>query len=619
MNRNNLRGTWQMINEIIGKKVTNIDETIKRNFPNKNIKDVAEEFAQKFKENVKNIIHICDVKTSTNMQTSIQNTIYISFTNEEEIYNILKNLNARKSAGADRIRAMDLKNNAKALTPIITRLTNSSIEESKIPDLLKTSIVRPIQKSGSRSDYNNYRPISILPVLEKVLEEIVARRLNDFLDKYKLISENQYGFQKGRNINQLLGRFSNHINQNLSKNMHCIALFIDFSKAFDTLSHKKLIDTLERTGIRGQCIEWFKNYLQYRTYRVKIENNLSATTHSIHGVPQGSKLGPILYIIYANEMLNILKESTVFAYADDTAILVSNNCLNMATQTMQREFNIITRWCHDSGLIINATKTKLMYFRPRHIPPININITFHNTECLHKLYNNNTNTIDDDCATQIELVNTYKYLGVHLDSHFKWKTHIDSLQKKLRKASYALYHLSNCSPYNVLKQAYFSLVESVLRHGVTAWGSATYCKKLQHTQNRLIKILYKNQHYTKYSNQNILNDTAQNNIKNINHQQPNQNINLYTELKILNINGIYKTTITNEFYNNQHYLKQIEHDQNTRMRAQGRYQVPSYKNDYGKYSLAVTLPTTFNQLPTTLHNLTNKASRTKLVKNHFMN
>lgn len=286
---------------------------------------------------------------------------------------------------------------------------------------------------------------------------------------------------------------------------------------------------------------------------------------------------------------------------------------------MQRETNILTRWCHDSGLIINASKTKLMHFRPRHISEININITFHNTECLHKSYNNNISTIDDDCSTQIELVSTYKYLGVHLDSHFKWKLHIDSLQKKLRKSAYALYHLSNCSPYNVLKQAYFSLVESVLRHGVTAWGSATYCKKLQQTQNRVIKILYKNQQYNNFLNQNILNNVAQNNNNNVNHQQPNQNIDLYSKLKILNITGIYKTTLINEFYNNQHYLKHIEHHQNTRMRAQGRYQVPSYKNDYGKYSLAVTLPSTFNQLPITLLNLKNKSSRNKLIKNHFMN
>lgn len=142
--------------------------------------------------------------------------------------------------------------------------------------------------------------------MEKVLEEIVVRRLNNFLTKYNIINENQFGFQKGNNINQLLGLFANHVNQNLSKNRNCLALFVNFSKAFDTLSHVKLIEILERSGIRGQCINWFRNYLHCRTYRVKIEQNLSENKALAHGVPQGSKLGPILYII-ANELVQRLR------------------------------------------------------------------------------------------------------------------------------------------------------------------------------------------------------------------------------------------------------------------------------------------------------------------------
>lgn len=479
-NRNNIRGTWQAINEIIGKKTNNIDDTIKRNFKNENLINVTEKVAQNFQENVQNIIHTCDIKTVSTAKSKTSNTLFLSYTNEEEIYNILKNLNAKKSPGADGIRAIDLKNHASILLPVITSLINSSLRESTIPELLKISLIRPIYKNGSKSDYINYRPISILSVVEKVLEEIIVRRLNDFLVKYKIINKQQFGFQKNKNINQLLGLFSNDVNKSLSENKHCLALFIDFSKAFDTLSHNKLIEILERNGIRGHCLEWFKNFLHCRTFRVKIENNLSRTTETTHGVPQGSKIGPVLYIIYANEMMNILKESKAYAYADDTAIIVSNECIDTATRIMQKELDVVTRWCHDSGLVINAAKTKLMHIRPRHFPQTNIKLIFHNTECLHKIKDNN-NTPMDTCSTYIELVSTYKYLGVHLDNHFKWKTHIDDLQKKLRKSSYALYHLSNCAPYYVLRQAYFSLVESYLRHGIAAWGNAKYCKHLQTT------------------------------------------------------------------------------------------------------------------------------------------
>lgn len=551
--------------------------------------------------------------------------MYLAYTDEEEILHILKSLNARKSAGADGIRAIDLKSNATILTPAITALINNSISDSSIPNILKTAIIRPIYKGGKKSDHNNYRPIAILSVVEKVLEEIIVRRLNSFLKKYNIINNSQFGFQKGKNINQLLGLFSNHINQSLDKNMHCLALFVDFSKAFDTLPHGKLIEILERNGIRGKCIDWFKNYLNCRSYRVKIENNTSEKTTSTHGVPQGSKLGPILYIIYANDLIKMLKNSNTFAYADDTAIIVEHECIDSAAYLMQEELNTLTKWCHDRGLIINAAKTKLMHFRPRHIPRTNIKPTFHNTECLHRTYNNNNTPSNDTCSTEIEYVDTYKYLGIHLDEHFKWKTHTDILHKKLRRSSYALYHLGNCAPYSVLRQAYFSLAESYLRHGITAWGTATYCKALQLTQTRLLKLLNKNQHKnpqqnTVYaSNNNMQTQQQGGNADSSSKHRSTKTLQLNKDLQILSINNIYKTTIINEFYNNTNILQQLNHEQNTRNRTQGRYKIPRYRTNYGKHSLAVTLPTSLNQLPTQLLDRTNKLSRKKLLKKYLLN
>lgn len=324
-----------------------------------------------------------------------------------------------------------------------------------------------------------------------------------------------------------------------------------------------------------------------------------------YGVPQGSKLGPILYIIYANEMINLLKNSNAFAYADDTAIVVSHKCINTATHLMQNELNIISRWCHDNGLIINAAKTKLMHIKPRHFTHTNINIIFHSTDCLH----NTTNNCYNACSTIIEQVDTYKYLGVHLDHNFKWKPHIENVMSKLRKASYALFHLSNCCTYSVLRQAYFSLVESYIRHGITAWGNATYCRLLQQNQNRILKILIKNKNHAS-------NNTNQIGSNNENTTQSTQNI--CKELNILNIKNLYNTTIINEFYDDTTYLKNIDHQINTRMRAEGRYQVPSYKNNYGKNSIAVSLPSIMNALPINLLNLRNNPRRKNLIKNHFL-
>lgn len=249
-------------------------------------------------------------------------------------------LKHKKSAGSDGIRPIDLKNNAEIMAPVITKLINLIINTAIIPETLKIAYVRPIYKSGEKSNYNNYRPIAILSVIEKVMEEVVCRRITEYTSKYKIINTNQFGFQKGKNINKLLGNFANYINKQLSKNHHCLTLFIDFSKAFDTLSHEKLLLMLERIGIRGHCLDWFKNYLTVRKYCVIVAGNLSNSVDIDHGVPQGSKLGPILYIIYSNELINMLKMSQTFAYADDTAIVVAHKNLVDATKIMQHQLNI---------------------------------------------------------------------------------------------------------------------------------------------------------------------------------------------------------------------------------------------------------------------------------------
>lgn len=265
-NKSNIRVTWQIINEIIGKKTYNIDENIIKNFKNTNLTDICNLFATNFKENVYQILHKCDVVTINNSPNILENTLFLSNTNEEEIFHILQKLNENKSAGYDGIRPKDLRKNAWFMTPIITKLINLIMETATVPDTLKISLIRPIYKNGSKSDVNNYRPIAILSVIEKIMEEIICQRLTKFTKKYNVINRNQYGFQKGKNINKLLGNFANFVNEELSKSNHCLTLFIDFSKAFDTLSHTKLLQMLYKNGIRGKCLDWFRSYLSLRKY-----------------------------------------------------------------------------------------------------------------------------------------------------------------------------------------------------------------------------------------------------------------------------------------------------------------------------------------------------------------
>ena len=313
-------------------------------------------------------LHVCHCKTLVSeVKDVIWNSFYLEYTSETEIFNILRKLQVNKGAGIDGIRPKDLKENAEILCPVVANLINKIFTSNQIPDFMKKSIIRPIFKSGRKSDYNNYRPISILPVLEKVFEEVLVTRLTSYLAKNKIINQNQYGFQKGKSINKLLGNFADVLNTNMSKNVHSLVLFIDFSKAFDTIPHKKLLEALENIGIRGMCLDLFKNYLSCRSFVVKIGEELSDCKSIQYGVPQGSKLGPILYLIFANNLLKNIDCTNVFAYADDTALIVSNYNVKIAASNMQKNVDIIGRWCHDNGLMINISKTKLMHIRPKHL------------------------------------------------------------------------------------------------------------------------------------------------------------------------------------------------------------------------------------------------------------
>lgn len=593
--RKDPKNTWRLINNILGKTNSNIDEIITRNFQSEaNADSIANKFATRFTEEIKSIIHSCDLKTYHGSETSVAQSMYLEYVSDGEIGNIISKMSVNKSPGIDNIRAKDFKYNASALVPVTTQLVNKSLEERQFPKKLKIAFVRPIYKSGKKDDPANYRPISILPVLDKIMEEVMANRLQDYIAKYKIVNKNQYGFLKNRNVNQLLREFANTINTNLNKNHHSLVIFIDFKKAFDTLCHKRIIRKLEKIGIRGGLLDWFASYLCERSFKVKVSNCFSNLQNVELGVPQGSILGPLLFILYANDMLSVLRKSIGFQYADDTAIVVSNNNIDCATETMQAEFDNILSWCHDNGLIVNVKKTKLIHIRPPHIVRTPIKIRFHSFDCLHK--NQTPLSLTDNCTEYIDAVNVYRYLGVEVDYNFKWDHHIKYLCKRLRQAAYALYHLSNYTPFNVLMQAYYSLVESVLQYGIIAWGNAAQYRimEVQRAQNRIFRILLRAKYGNRYFENSI------------------------DDLNLLTVKKLFLFNLINETYSDQRFKHPIDHEVNTRQRAEGLLKIPRINNAYGKQQLSYAVPSIFNQLPRSLWNIQAVHIRKKKIKKYLL-
>lgn len=428
--------------------------------------------------------------------------------------------------------------------------------------------------------------------IEKILERCVYLMMNEYLINFNIISEFQFGFQKNKSTSDLLSIFSNFINSKLNDNQHVIALFIDFSKAFDTINHSLLISSLDAIGIRGPALSWFMNYLENRHILVKIGSTYSIRMSCDTGVPQGSILGPMLYLIYVNSMINSVGNCQAYMYADDTVLLSSHKDLKVAESNLQQDFNNILKWCHDNELVINASKTKIVHICSPHnqkkLTPINI--TFHTYNCLHTLRRGLGQC--KSCSLKIDTVNTYVYLGITVDRHFTWTAHIDTLCKRLRHCAFSLYKLKFILPSDIMRTVYLALVESILSYGLLSWGNAskTHIEKILSIQNKIITCI------------------ASKRLRHIDVSQ------YYRDINILPISDLYVYRLILKYYFQPEFKIIEDHKVNTRLRLLNNYKIPSFNNKHGKRMLQYNIPEIFNSLPIDLRTFTKYSTLKKYVK-----
>jgi len=251
---------------------------------------------------------------------------------------------------------------------------NLSISSGVCPNSLKIAKVIPIYKKDDSALVSNYRPISLLPSISKILEKIVHKRLYNFLNSNNLLIPNQYGFRKSHSTDYALIKLYDKIIHSLSNKEHTFGIFMDLSKAFDTINHEILINKLHNYGIRGTSLAWFKDYLKNRKQYVVYESEKSQELNITCGVPQGSILGPLLFILYINDIVKSSQLLTFIIFADDTNILYSHKDLNTAISTLNNELSKIQLWFKCNKLSLNIRKTNFMYFRNVHSPQIQCNI-----------------------------------------------------------------------------------------------------------------------------------------------------------------------------------------------------------------------------------------------------
>lgn len=408
------------------------------------------------------------------LNTPNVNSIFLRPATTNEVISTIYALN-NKSTHHSEVPMKVYKQFSSLLAYPITVIFNMN-EFGVFPDILKMSRVAPVFKKGDTYSTNNYRPISNLNNLNKIFEKLIYKRLYSFLDRNNILSTNQYGFRKGLSTEDAVNYLITNVYNYLNVHQYVGAVFLDLSKAFDTISHDILISKLEYYGIRGKCLNLLESYLQNRHQYVCVNGTKSCLKPVSLGVPQGSILGPLLFLIYINDLPSVVNYSDCLLYADDTTLFYNESNLNLLCKRLSEDMELVHNWLTSNKLIINTNKTKFLVFTNKNIPP-NTSLTFNNFE--------------------INLSYDHNFLGIHLDNHLSFKQHIRLISGKVSKTIGILCKIKNFVPSNILRTIYFSLIQPYLSYGISVWGAArkSNIKPLATLQKRSVRLINNSNYY----------------------------------------------------------------------------------------------------------------------------
>jgi hypothetical protein len=473
------KSAWKNINELLGRRKNDDDEIKEIIIDHRSVTDPSE-IANELNRCFTSDQFECAQSRLPNIEfheSSISNSIVLDATDESEIREIINDLKNDTAAGPDGISTRIIKRLSDLIIPILVILVNSIFATGKFPEKFKEAVVRPIFKCNSKSDPLNYRPISILNIFAKIVEKSLYNRIYKFLVKNSFFYRSQYGFRRKSSTENAAMEVVSFIQDGLNGGDKVSAVFIDLRKAFDLVDHQVLLSVCNLSGIRGTALELLKNYLTGRTQFVRVNGTASSKRKINKGVIQGGVLGSLLFLVAINAIGNLQLNGKIVLYADDAVLMHRHKNDDKIEELIRNDMEKILKFFEMRKFIINASKTVFMIFS-----------TSHQNHHIDKI------RLTEQCS--IERVDSFKYLGLYLDSHLKFNVHLNVVENKIASAAGALWKLGSKVPFYCRKNIYFSLVHSHLEFMVAMWGSASnlVVEPVQVLQNRAVRSVYRLNH-----------------------------------------------------------------------------------------------------------------------------